>query len=1050
MARRVRRRRRWFTTTALCTLGSALLAMSADAQTARDSAQDNIELAPARLQPIGPAIPGERLPAEALGEGFIEDMAAVMARDMARPDAIVNNKARGEQQGSWIIPSRGATFFPNSGEHYITNKWGDTRMGIGFPAPVDVAGVFVAGQAGEGVWAGAVRAVGYQDGVQVAATPWFADLSDQPHWLAIGFVDVDRVVFEATPVFNGAGWYALDDFTFTYRLGANREPIVVDFEDCAYRQVLTGSNYRQLTWERGTGDFGADEPIHAPMAPPDLPVVAPGGADGGGGVAGGGLNGTPPILLHDFQGVIRGDAGSFSFPPDTCGAIGPDHFVEVVNRNVAVYDRSTGAELANVIIDSFLPGSIGDPRVLWDVLSERFIVLVTDFSGQEKIFLAVSRTSDPMGEWFKTDFATDTGDDAGCWPDYPTLGVDESGIYTTSYMVGCGMTIFAIDKAPLIADEPFLGAVTAFRSLPFEGAIQPMHAYEPTGGEYFLSMKSQTEIRVRQLQGPIESPSLVELGALPTPVAEPPPDVPALGSFTPLDHTVGTRLLNAVYRHGSMWTVHDVLEIDRSVVRWYEFDAATLSVRQIGTISDPDLHYFYGSIAVNGNADVALGFSGANEDQYAAAYFTGRLASDGPGEVAPPQLLRAGDAAQNLIDGLGRNRFGDYSLTSADPADDTTFFTIQEYMHADDIWGTWIGEIFPLPVQLEFVFPNGLPEFINPEGQVVEVVIDELGGLVAPGTEKLLFDVGEGPTEVPLAPQGGGLYHAVFPELECLGDVDFFFQAETQTGFVVLEPPQAPVVSFNAIVAAATSVVLLDEIEGDVSGWTVTSDPSLTAGEWEQADPNGTVHGQGLAAPEDDATEDGVMAFVTANGPPGAGNTEFDVDGGPTVLTSPIVDLTDLEAVVRYAYWMFNTDAGAPKSEDFLMVEISDDAGESWVEVAVHATISENQGWQRAMFRVTDFVSPSATVQVRFSTADSPNDSVTEAGLDDFAVERLLCEPPPCPEDLDEDGVVATGDLLALLGWWGGNPGGPPDFDGDGVVATPDLLQLLGAWGPCR
>jgi hypothetical protein len=55
-----------------------------------------------------------------------------------------------------------------------------------------------------------------------------------------------------------------------------------------------------------------------------------------------------------------------------------------------------------------------------------------------------------------------------------------------------------------------------------------------------------------------------------------------------------------------------------------------------------------------------------------------------------------------------------------------------------------------------------------------------------------------------------------------------------------------------------------------------------------------------------------------------------------------------------------------------------------------------------------------------------------------------------CPWDLDDDGQVATSDLLALLGAWGTDPGGPPDFDGDGNVSTIDLLTLIGFWGECE
>ncbi|MCZ6834753.1 MAG: hypothetical protein O7G85_03170 [Planctomycetota bacterium] len=112
--------------------------------------------------------------------------------------------------------------------------------------------------------------------------------------------------------------------------------------------------------------------------------------------------------------MVRGDASSWSYPPDTCGAIGPNHFVEVVNRNFAVYDRTSGSELVNIHLQSFLPGSNGDPRVVWDQYDNRFIVIVSDFDDSKRLYLAVSTTADPTGSWFKTDFLTDGGTDAGC------------------------------------------------------------------------------------------------------------------------------------------------------------------------------------------------------------------------------------------------------------------------------------------------------------------------------------------------------------------------------------------------------------------------------------------------------------------------------------------------------------------------------------------------------------------------------------------------------------------------------------------------------------
>ncbi len=58
-------------------------------------------------------------------------------------------------------------------------------------------------------------------------------------------------------------------------------------------------------------------------------------------------------------------------------------------------------------------------------------------------------------------------------------------------------------------------------------------------------------------------------------------------------------------------------------------------------------------------------------------------------------------------------------------------------------------------------------------------------------------------------------------------------------------------------------------------------------------------------------------------------------------------------------------------------------------------------------------------------------------------------QPVLCPWDLDNINDVGVGDLLALLGAWGPNPGHPADFDGSGDVGVGDLLILLANWGPC-
>ena len=353
-------------------------------------------LAPARLLAQEETTPGELLDPAGYGPGVIESLDAAIERDRHAPPP-KNDKARQPgEHGVWMVPSRGATTFPHSGLHNAVNKWGDTHMGIGFPAAVDVQGAYFAGQAAQGAWTPAIRVRGYRDGQLVQETDWFGDIGATPRWLDLDLRNVECMEIVSTPVLVGGGWYGMDDLTYTIAdsaAGDTQHTIVVDFEDLPYDFKLTGSSYAGLTWETGSGTF--DEAVHGPLIPPGYsraehqPAADEPPASG--------TRATTPDLVGSFQGVIRGDAGSMSYPPDTIGAIGPNHYVETVNRNFAIYNKANGAQLTNILLGSFLPGSNGDPRVLYDQHSGRWIVLVTDFSATATMFLAVSLTRRPDG-----------------------------------------------------------------------------------------------------------------------------------------------------------------------------------------------------------------------------------------------------------------------------------------------------------------------------------------------------------------------------------------------------------------------------------------------------------------------------------------------------------------------------------------------------------------------------------------------------------------------------------------------------------------------------
>ncbi len=651
--------------------------------------------------PSAEAIHGEQLPASTIDAGYIETLADAIARDEARGgEPYYPKKSQIGYEGKWVVPSRRSSYYPHSGTHYVTNKAGDTKMAIGFPEPVNMEGTYIAGQGGPGVWATGIRAIGYFNGEEVGRTEWFTEISSRPAWFSIELGHIDRIVFEAQPVFKNAGWYALDDIKYTTvstKPGLKTETTIIDFEDCNYRQTLTGSGYQGLTWEKGLTPQPKqdDESVHSPVVPPDAELIPDPDAVTEYPVVERG-NATLPALISYHNGVKRGDAGQWSYPPDTCGAIGPNHFVEVVNRNFAVYNKSTGSQITNISLSSFLPGSSGDPRVCFDQHSGRWIVIVTDFNS--RLYIAFSLTDNPTGSWYKSNFVMSQGSDAGAWPDYPTLGVDANGIYTAAFMVGGfgTMTIWAIDKAPLLEPTPSLGTITAWRQLSYEGAIQPCHTFGDSGGEYLVSQHPSfnTRLRVRQITGPMTNPTLQTVsGTHPqVPSYSEPPDAPALGSSTPLD-TVGARMMNAVYRDGFIWTTHTIGYNGRAAVRWYKIYENTAILNQYGTVADNSLYYFFPSITVNDAGHAVMGFTGSNASQYAGCYYTGRSAFDPAGQMADPFQYQLGLAAQNNIDSYGRNRWGDYSLCTVDPVDNDTLWTIQEYGRSTNVWGTSFAQL---------------------------------------------------------------------------------------------------------------------------------------------------------------------------------------------------------------------------------------------------------------------------------------------------------------------------------------------------------------------
>jgi hypothetical protein len=216
----------------------------------------------------------------------------------------------------------------------------------------------------------------------------------------------------------------------------------------------------------------------------------------------------------------------------------------------------------------------------------------------------------------------------------------------------------------------------------------------------------------------------------------------------------------------------------------------------------------------------------------------------------------------------------------------------------------------------------------------------------------------------------------------CGSSVEWYVSCKDTQNHTVTWPTGAPTNVFEFLVASGLTTIFEDTFETN-TGFTVFNE-NLTAGAWLRADPNGTVLNGQQANPENDSNDPGAQCYFTGQGTVGGAVGDQDVDGGPTRLSSPVFNMAGFDAVIEYRRWFFNDDG-----DDALIVEVSNNGGASWVRVETVMGIQNN--WVQRRFRVGQFVAPTSQVMVRFSVADNPNNSITEAGVDTFIVKRIEC-----------------------------------------------------------
>lgn len=419
---------------------------------------------------------------------------------------------------------------------------------------------------------------------------------------------------------------------------------------------------------------------------------------------------TLPFESFTGLGIGLGNYYPSLTPPDTNGAAGTYQYVQVVNTDIAVFDKNSGAIAPGFPkrLTSLWSGFGGpcetrysvDPIVKYDQLANRWIVTTLSYttSTQPPFFqcVAVSTSSDATGSYYRYAFQFNMLND------YGKLAVWPNGYYLTLNLIGnvWQPTACVFNRSAMLSGQP-----TTMQCLPvpggqnlgtvlpadLDGSILPP-SYSPG---YLLAFQAPNSLKFYQfyvdfqntnnthIVGPINIPVANFTIACPSVYGR--ACLPQPNTSTLMDSLGDRMMYRLAYRHfadnhGAMVATHSVQASNAaSAIRWYELrflNGQTIPILyQQGTFSPDTLNRSMGSIAMDKNGNILVGYTVSSAYFYPSIEVSGRIPSDPLGLLTVSQRVINGNGSQT-----GITRWGDYSAMAIDPVDDCTFWYTTEYL----------------------------------------------------------------------------------------------------------------------------------------------------------------------------------------------------------------------------------------------------------------------------------------------------------------------------------------------------------------------------------
>jgi len=435
--------------------------------------------------------------------------------------------------------------------------------------------------------------------------------------------------------------------------------------------------------------------------------------------------GLTPIVGVNFEGI----PATGVLPPDTVGAVGPNHYVQMVNSAFAIYDKNGTLLAGPSQINSLWQGfggpcetdNDGDPIVRYDHLADRW--LISQFAVNENMqCIAVSRGGNPITSgWFLYAFPTLDANGQPVTPDYPKIGVWVDGYYMSTQrgFPNNDLDVWVFERDRMLAGQPArqVQFVVAAPSI----VLQPsdLNGPPPPNGtpNFFIRQvdgqrfggQDRIEVFAFSVSWANPATSTFQLvTSLPTAAFDSVlcnaglmgTCVPQPGTNQRLETLTAWPMFRAQYRnfgtHETLLLNHtvDATGQDRAGIRWYELRRApggTWAIFQQATHSPDDTHRWMGSIAMDAGGNITLGYSVASEQTFPGVRIVTRRPSDPTGTFGSEITIVNGGGSQTH----SSSRWGDYSSMDVDTSKPCTLWYTTLYYASTSVagWRTRIGEV---------------------------------------------------------------------------------------------------------------------------------------------------------------------------------------------------------------------------------------------------------------------------------------------------------------------------------------------------------------------